>query len=70
MCKKVQSRRMVEGESILWENAIKTKITICGQEVEKVIKFTYLGRVLTENDEDTFYIQRQIKKARKIWGEF
>ena len=68
MCKKGQARIMAEGEYISRENAIKTKLTIYGQEIEKATEFTYLGRVLTDNDQGTFCIQRQIKKSREIWG--
>ena len=39
-----------------------------GRRIERVRSFTYLGRVLSQNDDDTNAITTQLERARKKWG--
>lgn len=38
-----------------------------GTKLEQVGEFKYLGRILTDNDDDTKAIDNQLKKARQQW---
>ena len=39
-----------------------------GKKLQRVKEFCYLGRIFTENDDDTKCIQDNLKKARKRWA--
>ena len=39
-----------------------------GQPMEAVSEFWYLGRLLTATDDDWTAVERNIKKAQRIWG--
>ena len=39
-----------------------------GRDIEKVTSFNYLGRILSERDDDTQCIETQLSKARQRWG--
>ena len=49
-----------------WE-AEAVEYTINGAQIERLKEFRYLGRILTENDDDSRCIQDQLKKARSRW---
>ena len=84
MCKKVQSRRMVEGESILWENAIKTKITNMWPRSRKGDQIHVLGTSLNgkwwghllhpetnqESEENMGWILKTENESPKTMGRF
>ena len=38
-----------------------------GQEIRRVDEFIYLGRVLSEDDDDSWAIEANLKKARAKW---
>lgn len=38
-----------------------------GKALERVRNFVYLGRVFTDSDNDSIFIDRQIKKSRQRW---
>ena len=42
--------------------------TVGGQPIERVRKFRYLGRILSERDDDTLSIEDQLKRAKRRWG--
>ena len=66
-CKKGRARRMNEGRQEEQEKADGVSIYINGKQIERVHEFKYLGRILTENDDDTRCIESQIAKARARW---
>ena len=39
-----------------------------GKKLQRVKQFCYLGRIFTENDDDSTCIQENLKKARKRWN--
>ena len=41
---------------------------VYGEEIERVREFTYLGRILAEDDDDTKAIENQISRARAKWN--
>ena len=44
------------------------KFYVKGKEIERVRHFRYLGRILTEDDNDTPCIDFNLKKARGQWN--
>ena len=43
-------------------------VEVYGQQIQSVPRFKYLGRVLTEGDDDWPEVARNLEKARKSWG--
>ena len=41
-----------------------------GEKINRVRKFKYLGRVVSEDDDDSQAIEAKIKKARMKWAMF
>ena len=41
-----------------------------GEEIKRVREFKYLGRIVSEDDDDTPAIEANIKKARTKWAMF
>ena len=41
---------------------------VYGQQIQLVHRFTYLGRVMTEGDDDWPEVAGNLAKARKSWG--
>ena len=48
--------------------AIRKLFYIEGDVLEKVAMFGYLGRILSQDDDDIRAVHNQIKKARGIWA--
>ena len=42
-------------------------ITINGAKIKRVREFWYLGRILTEDDDDGRCIEENLRSARKKW---
>jgi Reverse transcriptase (RNA-dependent DNA polymerase) len=38
------------------------------EEIKKVNQFKYLGRILSDNDDDMIAIEKQLMKAKMVWG--
>ena len=66
-CKKLQVRRSNEKAALKQWEAERVEFTINGEKIERVKEFRYLGRILTEDDDDSRCIEDQLKKARSIW---
>ena len=45
----------------------ETKFYVENKQIKRVCKFTYLGRVLSKDDDDTKCIKQQITKAKSRW---
>ena len=67
-CERLQRRRANEELQDKQYESEKVSITVNGRRIERVRSFTYLGRVLTQNDDDTTAITTQLERARKKWG--
>ena len=67
-CKKGSYRRQNEIKQDQQFQANNVKFYIGGEELERVHHFKYLGRILTENDDDTMCIEGNLKKARGQWN--
>ena len=67
-CQKGRRRRKNERLQDTQHRAQQIKFFVNGKQLEKVSEFKYLGRVLTDNDDDTKAIEGQIRKARQQWN--
>ena len=67
-CKRGANRRMNELKQDLQHDAEKVKFFIDGEELERVDEFRYLGRVLTNDDNDSACISYNLNKARHQWN--
>ena len=66
-CKKLQVRRSNEKAAVKQWEAERAEFTINGEKIERVKEFRYLGRILTEDDDDSRCIEDQLKRARSRW---
>ena len=48
--------------------ATQTRFTINGDELEQVEVFKYLGRLLSNVDDDAPTVRAQLGKARRVWA--
>ena len=67
-CKRGASRRANEIKQDRQFEAGKVKFYVGGEEIEQVRHFKYLGRILSEDDDDTKCIEHNLSKARKQWN--
>ena len=67
-CKRARVRRNNEAMQDKQFEAENVKFIVYGKEIERVREFRYLGRIFTENDDDTKCIQSQLKRARYKWN--
>ena len=67
-CLRLRTKRENERLQDLQARGEEVRILVKGKEIERVDEFTYLGRVLTSDDDDTKAIDNQLKKARKKWN--
>jgi hypothetical protein len=67
-CKKGRGRRSNEMLQNKQAEAEKVTFRVYGEELERVKEFRYLGRILTEDDDDTKNIIEQLKRARQKWN--
>ena len=67
-CKRLQVRRTNEEKQDEQARAELVKFTVNGKEVERVKYFRYLGRILSENDDDTKCILDNLRRARQRWN--
>ena len=66
-CKKLQVRRSNEKVTLKQWEAESVEFTINGEKIERVEEFRYLGRILTEDDDDSRCIEDQLNRARSRW---
>ena len=50
------------------EAALTVTFAVGGNDIERVSEFRYLGRVLSETDDDSCALHRQLARARAKWG--
>ena len=67
-CKKGQQRRTNENLERKQKSAEDMDITVYGKKLERVTEFKYLGRILSQNDDDSKCIEQQLKRARARWN--
>ena len=58
-------RRLTKTET---REKLERAFSAYGKPMEAVLKFRYLGRILTATDDDWPAVAGNIKKARRIWG--
>ena len=52
------------------QEARAVEFTVAGEAIERVPEFRYLGRILTNNDDDNQAAARQLARAQQKWGRF
>ena len=67
-CKKAAQRRHHEQLQRAQFDAESVTFTVNGKQIERVREFRYLGRIITDNDDDTRCIKDNIKRAKKRWN--
>ena len=67
-CKKLQKRRTNEIMQDKQAEANDVTFSVNGKCIERVRHFKYLGRWISDNDDDTKCIQENLKKARQRWN--
>ena len=69
-CQKA-SKRFNRYLALREEEASRTKsFTVGGTEIKRVTEFKYLGRIVSEDDNDSLAIEANLKKARAKWAMF
>ena len=68
--KNVKGSRRRENVVLREKQAVaeKIKIKVYGKEIERVKELKYLGRIFTEDDDDSRSIEIQLKRARNWWN--
>ena len=67
-CKKLRGRRESERKQDLQAKASKVTFQVNGKNIERVRSFRYLGRILTDNDDDEECVTDNLRRARQKWG--
>lgn len=67
-CKKFTMRMTKRRQEIMQQAAGNVEFYINGQAVKKVSKFKYLGRIITNDDNDLPAVDYNLCKARATWG--
>ena len=67
-CKVGMERQRQRDSAIDAAMAIRQLFYIEGDVLERVATFRYLGRILSQDDDDIRAVRNQIKKARGIWA--
>ena len=60
-----KQRRLAKAEV---RDSTEMAFEVYGQHIQSVPRFKYLGRVLTEGDDDWPAVAGNLRKARKSWG--
>jgi hypothetical protein len=69
LCRKAQERREKRTMEEKNRTADWVEFSVNGTGIEKVGSFKYLGRILSEDDNDWPAIRANIQKARQRWGQ-
>ena len=67
-CKKATQRRIHEQLQNKQAQGNSIGFLVNGKQIEKVREFRYLGRIFSDNDDDTQCIKDNIRKARQKWN--
>ncbi len=65
----MQERRARRAQAQANEEASRQVFVVGGQELERVSHFKYLGRILSDDDDDWPAVKANINKARQRWGQ-
>ena len=67
-CNQISTRRTHENKQLAQSSAENVQFIVNGKKLQRVREFCYLGRIFTENDDDSKCIQENLRKARKRWA--
>ena len=69
MCRSGADRKRRQLAEAKVRDSTEMTFGVYGQQIQSVPRFKYLGRVLTEGDDDWPAVAGNLANARKIWGE-
>ena len=55
-------------QEIIQQSAENVDFYVSGEKINRVKQFKYLGRILSDDDDDIYAVEAQLKKARMTWG--
>ena len=67
-CRAARRRRENEQKLVKQVEGNNVIFTVNGKPLERVRHFKYLGRILSDNDDDSICINENLKRARKRWN--
>jgi hypothetical protein len=67
-CKKHTTTKIKRKKEIIQQAAPNVKFLVGQDKITRTSSFKYLGRIITENDDDLPAVEEQIKKARIVWA--
>ena len=67
-CKHFQESKMKRKQETMQQSAKSIEFFMGGRQINKVKIFKYLGRMITDEDDDLPAMELQLKKARGAWG--
>jgi hypothetical protein len=69
-CQQMAAARRQHVIAAQGRTALRHTFTAYGEPLKRVNQFKYLGRIVSYNDNDTPAVRRNIKRARRVWGQF
>jgi hypothetical protein len=67
-CKKYATIKNNKRFDLCQKGAKNVQFQVNGEKIKMVEQFNYLGRVLSDDDNDLKAVESQLVKARKVWG--
>ena len=69
-CKQMAAMRRQHAMAAQGKADLEEIFTAYGDELKHVRQFKYLGRIMSHDDNDTPAMRRNLKRARRVWGQF
>ena len=69
-CQEMAAGRRQHAVAAQRKAALRQTFTAYGEPLRQVSQFKYLGRIVSYEDSDVPAVRRQIKRARRTWGQF
>jgi len=69
-CRRATAARRQHAVAAASKVALRQSFTTYGETLQTVRRFKYLGRIVLYDDNDTPAVRRNVKKARRTWGQF
>ena len=69
-CKKFAEKQKLHCKSVRQDMAMEVQFFVSGQPIKRVSRFRYLGRILSDDDDDNHAALRQLNRAKEKWAQF
>lgn len=67
-CKGFAEKRRKRMQEIIQQSAENVDFYVTGEKIKRAKQFKYLGRILSDDDDEIHAVEGQLKKARMAWG--